>query len=76
MVGFVWVQPDRRARYVSVEQPEYVEVYEVASDLPVRVATRNGVQGRGLTRDVRSLTSTTTNGQLLRRYRLEAAVAG
>ena len=75
MVGFVWVQPDRRARYVSVEQPEYVEVYEVAGDLPVRVATRSGVQVEG-SRATFDLLEHDDNGRLLRGYRLEAAVAG
>ena len=73
MVGFVWVRARRRARYVSVEQPDYVEVYEVASDLPVRVATRNGVQVEG-SRATFDLFEHDANGQLLRRYRLEAAV--
>ncbi len=75
MVGFVWVQPGRRARYVSVEQTEYVEVYEVASNLPVRVATRNGVRVEG-SRATFDLFEHDANGQLLRKYRLEAAVAG
>jgi len=75
MVGFVWVQPGERARYISVEQPEYIEVYEVANDLPVRVATRNGVEVEG-SRASFDLFEHDQNGQLLRRYRLKAVVAG
>lgn len=75
MVGFVWVQPGERARYVSVEQPEYVEVYEVSSDLPVRVATRSGVQVES-SRATFDLFEHDEDGGLLRRYRLEAVVAG
>lgn len=75
MVGFVWVHPRARARYVSVDQPEYLEVYEVAGDLPVRVSTRSGVQVEG-SRATFDLLEHDGDGRLLRRYRLEAAVAG
>ena len=75
VVGFVWVQPGENARYVSVEQPEYVEVYEVSNDLPVRVATRDGVQIEGSLATF-DLYEHDADGGLLRRYRLEAAVAG
>lgn len=75
MVGFVWVHPGARARYVSVEQPEYLEVYEVAGDLAVRVSTRSGVQVEG-SRATLDLLEHDGDGRLLRRYRLEAAVAG
>ena len=33
-LGFAWVEPIRRARYVAVEQDGYVEVYETAGGLP------------------------------------------
>jgi hypothetical protein len=75
MVGFVWVQPSDAARYVSVEQPEYVEVYEVAGTLPVRIATTTGVQVEG-SRASFDLFEHTADGSLVRRYRVEAAVAG
>lgn len=42
-VGFVWVQPSTATRFIAVEQPEYTEVYEVAGELPVRIATVSGV---------------------------------
>ncbi len=75
MVGFVWVEPGENTRYVSVEQRDYVEVYEVSSDLPVRVATRDGVQVEG-SRATFDLFEHDADGRLLRRYRLQAAVAG
>ena len=75
MVGFVWVEPGENTRYVSVEQRDYVEVYEVSSDLPVRVATRDGVQVEG-SRATFDLYEHDDDGGLLRRYRLQAAVAG
>ena len=60
---------------MSVEQPGYVEVYEVAGDLPVRVATIDGVvyERFAATFDVLEHAA---DGRLLREYRLEAAVAG
>jgi hypothetical protein len=74
-VGFVWVTPSPATRYVSVEQPGYVEVYEVAGDLPIRVATTSGVkiEGSSATFDVLEHDA---QGTLAREYRLEAAVAG
>ncbi|MDQ3671906.1 MAG: hypothetical protein M3364_05645 [Actinomycetota bacterium] len=75
VVGFAWVQPGERARYVSVEQRDYVEVYEVASNLPVRVATRTGVEVEG-SRATFDLLEHDGDGRLLRRYSVDAAVAG
>jgi hypothetical protein len=74
-VGFVWVHPSPGVRYVSVEQPGYVEVYEVAGDLPVRVATISGVEYEG-SRATFDLFEHAADGSLVRRYRMEAAVAG
>ena len=74
-VGFAWVHPAKNVRYVSVEQPEYVEVYEVTGGLPVRVATRSGVKIEG-SRATFDLLEHDSDGQLVRRYRLETAVAG
>ncbi len=74
-VGFVWIQPTPRAKYVSVEQPGYTEVYEVAARLPVRVATLDGVVYSDFSASFDVLEHD-ADGRLLRRYRLEAAVAG
>jgi hypothetical protein len=74
-VGFAWVQPARDARYVAVRQRGYVEVYALAGGLPVRVATTSDI-------DVERSYATfqisehDARGRLLRRYELEAAVAG
>jgi hypothetical protein len=74
-MGFVWVEPEPRAAYVVVEQPGYAEVFPVAGELPVRVATTTGVEieGSRASFDVREHGG---DGRLLRAYRLEAAVAG
>ena len=74
-VGFVWVHPAPSARYVSVEQPGFIEVYEVAGDLPVRVATVSGVEYERF-RAKFDLLEHDADGRLIRKYRLEAAVAG
>jgi len=74
-VGFVWVTPAPRARYVSVEQPGYAEVYEVAGGLPVRVATVNGVDYDRSAAHF-DITEHDASGELLREYELEAFVAG
>jgi hypothetical protein len=75
MVGFVWVRPRDGVQYVSVDQPEYVEVYEVAGTLPVRIATRTGVEVEG-SRASFDLFEHAADGSLARRYRVETAVAG
>lgn len=74
-VGFVWVHPGPDARYVSVEQPGYVEVYEVAGELPIRVATASGVEYERF-RASFDLFEHDSDGKLLRGYELEAFVAG
>lgn len=74
-MGFAWIQPSRATRYVVVEQPGYAEVYRVAGDLPVRVATTGGVEIEG-SRATFDLSEHDASGRLLRKYRLEAAVAG
>lgn len=74
-MGFAWVQPAAGTRYVAVEQPGYTEVYELAGGLPVRVATTTGVSIEG-SRATFALSEHDRAGRLLRRYRLEAVVAG
>lgn len=74
-MGFVWVQPEIATRYVAVRQPGYVEVYEVAAGLPVRVATTSGVESEG-SRASFELSEHDGEGRLIREYRLEAVVAG
>lgn len=74
-MGFVWVQPSPTTRYVVVEQPDYAEVYRVAGDVPVRMATTSGTEIEG-SRATFDLSEHDAQGRLLRKYRLEAAVAG
>jgi hypothetical protein len=74
-MGFVWIEPEPSAMYLVVEQPGYAEVYAVAGELPVRVATTSGVEIEG-SRASFDLREHAPDGRLLRAYRLEAAVAG
>lgn len=74
-MGFAWIEPARDTRYVAVEQPGYTEVYETAGGLAVRVATttdidleRSGARFRVSEHDA--------EGRLLKRYVLDAVVAG
>jgi len=74
-MGFVWIEPVHETRYVSVAQPGFTEVYEVAAELPVRIATTSGLNADplGATFDLWEHDAT---GRLLRRYRLGAVPAG
>jgi hypothetical protein len=73
-VAQLWVTPTRSTAFVAVERRGYVEVYPVAEELPVRVAA--GDVEPGGSRAVASVSEHGRDGRLLRRYRLEAAVAG
>jgi hypothetical protein len=73
--GWVWVQPDDETKYVVVHEPGYAEVYEGAAGLPVRVATSSGVRIEG-SRASFELSEHDAAGKRLRRYRLDAVVAG
>jgi hypothetical protein len=74
-VAFAWVEPARNAHYVVVEQPGYDEVYEVGGDVPVRVASVNGIESEPLGATFQ-VSEHARDGALLRRYRLEARPAG
>jgi hypothetical protein len=74
-LGFAWVEPDANAQFVAVEQPGIVEVYEVAGGLPVRVVTRTNVDVEG-SRARFHVSEHDTQGRLLKRYVVDAVVAG
>jgi len=73
-LGFAWVEPNPGTRYVAVEQDAYVEVYETAGQLPVRVTTSDVEVERSSA--TFSVSEHKSDGSLIRRYRLEASVAG
>ena len=73
-IAFAWVEPDPGARYVTVVNGSYDEVYPTSAGLPVRVSTRDvardgaGATFRASEHDAR--------GMLLRRFELHAVPAG
>ncbi|CAN5139274.1 hypothetical protein BH09ACT13_BH09ACT13_04050 [soil metagenome] len=75
LIGFVWIAPGAKTQYVAVAQDTFSEVYEVGGDLPIRVATTSDVEIEG-SRAAFDVSEHDVSGTLLRRYRLESAVAG
>ena len=74
-IGFAWVEPAQRSRYVAVEQDGFVEVHEVAGGLPVRIASTRDVDVERA-RATFDVSEHDRAGRLVRRHRLEAVVAG
>lgn len=75
LLGFAWIEPGPGAKYVVVQQPGYAEVYEVGGGLPVRVTTTSDVEIEG-SRATFELSEHDANGRVIRRYRVDARVAG
>jgi len=73
-IAFAWVEPSPRARYLAVEELGYLEVYAAAGGLPVRVVTTD-VEIPDSSASF-AVSEHDRSGRLLRRYRLEATVAG
>jgi hypothetical protein len=74
-LAFTWIEPDRRARYVAVRHEGYAEVYPVLARLPVRVATDTNID-LGTSSASFEISEHASAGDLLRRYRITASVAG
>jgi len=74
-VAFVWLEPRRDARYVTVDQSGFVEVYAVAGHLPVRVATTGGVDASSLSSRW-EVSEYSAAGRRLRTYVVDAIPAG
>jgi len=74
-VGFAWVEPGPRTRYVAVHHEGFAEVYRVAAELPVRVAITSGIDldTSSASFDVSEHDS---EGERLRSYTLRTRVAG
>ena len=74
-LAYAWVEPVATAHWVGVDQGSYAELYEVLAALPVRVATRRGIelaQARARFR----ITQYDARGNRLVTGTMEAAVAG
>jgi hypothetical protein len=74
-VGFAWVEPSDTSAYLVLEQPGYAEVFETAGGLPIRIATSSGVRVEGSAATF-EVSEHDAAGRRLRKYTLEAAVAG
>ena len=74
-MGFAWIEPGPGAKYVVVQQQGYAEVYEVGGGLPVRVTTTSDVEIEG-SRATFELSEHYADGRAIRRYRVDARVAG
>lgn len=74
-VAFIWVTPLRRARWIGVAAGGQTELYRVAADLPVRVSTDRNIRIRGSTATF-VIRQYAANGEVIRRQRIMARVAG
>jgi len=75
LLGFAWIEPRPGAKYVVVQQQGHAEVYEVGGGLPVRVTTTSDVEIEG-SRATFELSEHDADGRAIRRYRVDARVAG
>jgi hypothetical protein len=74
-LAYAWVEPAAGSHWIGVDQGSYMELYEVAGDLPVRIASRRGID-QGASRATFELTQYDVRGRELLEGELEAAVAG
>jgi hypothetical protein len=74
-VAFAWVEPVPDAQFVAVRHRGFVEVYEAAAGLPVRVTTTTDVDLEESSATF-EISEHDARGALLRSYRLTARVAG
>jgi hypothetical protein len=74
-VGFIWVTPTRRARWIGIRQGRRSELYRVAAGLPVRVSSDRNVRiaGSSATFDVSEYD---VRGRLVGRRTIVARVSG
>lgn len=73
-IGFAWIKPRSKTRYVVVANGGYAEAYEVLGDAPVRVTTDDVDLAASSARVDAS--EHAANGRRLHAYRLVAQVAG
>lgn len=74
-IASAWVEAAVDAKYVVVSQAGYAEAYETAAGLPVRITSTRDVD-TSRARATFEVSEHDADGGLLRRYRLEASVAG
>ena len=74
-MAFAWIEPAAGARFVAVRHHEFVEVYEVVADLPVRVTTTTAIDVEESSAAF-EISEHDAGGALLRSYTLTARVGG
>jgi hypothetical protein len=74
-LAYAWVTPVAGSHWIGVDQGAYVELYEVAGQLPVRIASRRGID-RAAARATFEVAHYDIRGRELVAENLEAAVAG
>jgi hypothetical protein len=74
VVGFAWIDPMPRARWIVVNQPGYREAYATGGGVPIRVSTVSGL-ARPHTAAFR-FAEYDARGRLLARKVVVAAIAG
>jgi hypothetical protein len=74
-IAFAWIVPSAGSRFVVLRQDGYAEAYETAASLPVRVASSVGIDV-ATSSAILDVSEHDREGALLRRYSVEARVAG
>jgi hypothetical protein len=74
-LAYAWVEPAAGSHWIGVDQGSYVELYEVEGEVPVRIATRRGID-RAASRATFEVVQYDIGGRELVSGTLEAAVAG
>jgi hypothetical protein len=74
-LAFAWVVPTARTRLVVVRQDGYAEAYETAASLPVRIVSSTGIDA-ATSSAAFDVSEHDGRGLILRRYTVEAQVAG
>jgi hypothetical protein len=74
-LAYAWIEPVAGSHWIGVDQGSYMEIYEVAADLPVRIASTRRVD-RQRSRATFEVTQYDAGGRELLKGEVEAAVAG
>jgi hypothetical protein len=74
-LAFAWVEPSAGTRFVVVRQDGYAEAYEATGGLPVRIVSATGID-LAASRATLDVSEHDRAGTLVRRYALDARVAG
>jgi hypothetical protein len=74
-LAYAWIEPAAGSHWIGVDQGSYTELYEVAAELPVRIASMRNVDRRRA-RATYDVTQYDEHGRELLKGKVEAAVAG